>query len=140
MQKILIPVDASGNARRAVEYAATVARQSPGMEVVLLNVREELEPRVHAMLKHDQIQAVQGEEAALVLEPLQKILADAGVPYSAAWRSGPVAQTIDAYCNEIGCTGILMGTRGMSAIGNLVLGSTATKVIHVANVPVTLVK
>jgi nucleotide-binding universal stress UspA family protein len=33
-----------------------------------------------------------------------------------------------------------MGTRGMSAIGNLFLGSVTTKVVHLANVPVTLVK
>ena len=33
-----------------------------------------------------------------------------------------------------------MGTRGMRALGNLALGSTATKVIHLAEVPVTLVK
>ena len=33
-----------------------------------------------------------------------------------------------------------MGTRGMGAMGNLILGSVATKVIHLVDVPVTLVK
>ena len=33
-----------------------------------------------------------------------------------------------------------MGTRGMGTIANLALGSVATKVIHLANIPVTLVK
>jgi nucleotide-binding universal stress UspA family protein len=33
-----------------------------------------------------------------------------------------------------------MGTRGMTAIGGLVMGSIATKVVHAAHVPVTLVK
>jgi nucleotide-binding universal stress UspA family protein len=33
-----------------------------------------------------------------------------------------------------------MGTRGMTAISTLVMGSVATKVLHLANVPVTLVK
>lgn len=32
---------------------------------------------------------------------------------------------------------IVMGTRGMGALGNLALGSTAIKVIHLAEVPVT---
>jgi nucleotide-binding universal stress UspA family protein len=32
-----------------------------------------------------------------------------------------------------------MGTRGMGAVGNLVLGSAATKVIHLSDVPVMLV-
>jgi nucleotide-binding universal stress UspA family protein len=33
-----------------------------------------------------------------------------------------------------------MGTRGRSALGDLVLGSVAVKVLHLAKVPVTLVK
>jgi nucleotide-binding universal stress UspA family protein len=38
------------------------------------------------------------------------------------------------------CDSIVMGTRGMTALGNLVLGSLATRVVHLAGVPVTLVK
>jgi nucleotide-binding universal stress UspA family protein len=33
-----------------------------------------------------------------------------------------------------------MGSRGMGTVFNLVLGSVATKTIHLANVPVLLVK
>jgi nucleotide-binding universal stress UspA family protein len=33
-----------------------------------------------------------------------------------------------------------MGTRGMGSVSNMLLGSVATKVIHLADVPVTLVK
>ena len=33
-----------------------------------------------------------------------------------------------------------MGTRGMGPVKSLVLGSVATKVIHLAGAPVTLVK
>ena len=41
---------------------------------------------------------------------------------------------------ELNCDGIVMGTRGMGAIGNLVMGSVATKVVHLTKLPVTLVK
>jgi nucleotide-binding universal stress UspA family protein len=34
---------------------------------------------------------------------------------------------------------IYMGTRGMGAVSGLVMGSTATKVLHLASVPVVLV-
>ncbi len=33
-----------------------------------------------------------------------------------------------------------MGTRGMGAVGSLVMGSVAQKVVHRSPVPVTLVK
>jgi nucleotide-binding universal stress UspA family protein len=34
---------------------------------------------------------------------------------------------------------LFMGTRGMSAMSNLTVGSVATKVLHLATVPVVLV-
>ena len=33
-----------------------------------------------------------------------------------------------------------MGSRGMGALGNLVLGSIANQVVHLTEIPVTLVK
>jgi nucleotide-binding universal stress UspA family protein len=47
---------------------------------------------------------------------------------------------IARFARERGCDQILMGTRGLGAIGSLLLGSVATKVIHLADVPVLLVK
>ncbi len=38
------------------------------------------------------------------------------------------------------CTRIVMGTRGLGSIGNLVLGSVAYKVLQLAPIPVTLVR
>jgi hypothetical protein len=35
---------------------------------------------------------------------------------------------------------IVMGTRGMTAFGQMLLGSVASRVVHFAAVPVTLVK
>jgi nucleotide-binding universal stress UspA family protein len=35
---------------------------------------------------------------------------------------------------------IVMGTRGLSPVTGLLLGSVATRVIHVVGLPVTLVK
>ncbi len=140
MPKILIPVDTSTNAQRAVRHAAKMALGNPSLQLHLLNVQEKIEPRIHAQLSHAEITSLQAAEAERILQPLGRILAEAGVPYRDEWRSGSIASTIADYAREIACDAIVMGTRGMSAIGNLVLGSTATKVIHLASVPVTLVK
>jgi nucleotide-binding universal stress UspA family protein len=53
---------------------------------------------------------------------------------------GDVPKALVAYAEAKGCDGIVMGTRGLGAIGNLVLGSVATKVIHLTRLPVTLIK
>jgi nucleotide-binding universal stress UspA family protein len=63
-----------------------------------------------------------------------------GIDYTAQVLLGEVAENIVRYAAERGCSSILMGTRGMSAIGNLLFGSVAARVVSRANVPVTLIK
>jgi len=55
-------------------------------------------------------------------------------------RTGQYGETIANYAKEKQCDRIVMGTRGLGAVGGLLLGSVARKVIHLADVPITLVK
>jgi nucleotide-binding universal stress UspA family protein len=55
-------------------------------------------------------------------------------------KLGDAAPEIARAAARTNCESIVMGSRGMGAVKNLVLGSTATKVIHLATVPVTIVK
>jgi nucleotide-binding universal stress UspA family protein len=75
-----------------------------------------------------------------VLAAAEKVLEEAAIPYTTEVLTGHVAEVIGRRADEIGCDNIVMGTRGMTAISNLLMGSVATKVLHFANVPVTLVK
>jgi nucleotide-binding universal stress UspA family protein len=52
---------------------------------------------------------------------------------------GDIAATIVRLAAKQHCDMIYMGTRGMGAVSGLVMGSTATKVLHLASVPVVLV-
>ena len=42
--------------------------------------------------------------------------------------------------HRLGCDAIVMGTRGLGTVQTLLLGSTALKVLHLVDVPVTLIK
>ena len=53
---------------------------------------------------------------------------------------GPVAETIARTALGQNCDGIVMGTRGLGAAAGALLGSVASQVVHLADVPVTLVK
>ena len=53
---------------------------------------------------------------------------------------GDPGETIASYASAHGCDEIVMGTGGIGTIGNLLVGSVATKVIQLANMPVMLVK
>jgi nucleotide-binding universal stress UspA family protein len=79
-----------------------------------------------------------GSEA--LLAPAAEKVRAAGVPYTTQIEAGDAATTIARRADALQCEGIVMGTRGMGAIANLLLGSVAVKVVHLANLPVTLVK
>jgi nucleotide-binding universal stress UspA family protein len=65
---------------------------------------------------------------------------EAGVDYVTRSEQGPVAATIDRVAREEDVDGIFMGTRGLGEVRGLLLGSVTTQLLHLADVPVTLVK
>jgi len=140
MRKILVPIDASESAQHAARYAAALVNDNPAIQLHLLNVQEPLEVRAHAYLSQQEVKAIQSADSQRVMQPVMQLLDDADIPYRTEWRIGDIASTIAAYADEIGCESIVMGTRGLGPVGNLVMGSVAYKVVHLVKVPVTLVK
>ena len=70
----------------------------------------------------------------------QELLADAQVPCRLHLVTGDPASTIAKFAAKLKCDLIVMGTRGTGTVRGLVFGSVATKVVHLADTPVTLVK
>lgn len=141
MLKILAPIDGSNNSARVIEYLIQFARASKPFEVCLINVRDAVDsPQVRRFWSEEQIRDFQQNEGNLLLEPARKKLADAGIRCSAEVVVGDIAPTIVEQARARGCDMIVMGARGMGAIGNLLMGSVATKVMHLAEMPITLVK
>jgi nucleotide-binding universal stress UspA family protein len=63
----------------------------------------------------------------------------AGVPHTTDVENGEVAPSLVKKATERGCDGIVMGTQGTGRFLEMMLGSVATKVIHLTKLPVTLV-
>jgi len=61
------------------------------------------------------------------------------VKYTVHTVVGSIAESIVEQAKQSGSDMIYMGTRGMTALSGMVLGSVATKVLHLAHVPVVLV-
>jgi len=141
MLKILAPVDGSNNAARVIDYLIRFASQSKALDVCLINVREAIDsPQVHRFWSTEQILEFQQKEGNLLLEPARKKLDESGVRCSTEIIVGDIAQTIASAAKDRNCDMIVMGTRGMGTIGNLLMGSVATKVVYLAEMPVTLVR
>jgi len=140
--KILIPFDGSDNALRAVGQVLQHLdwyREQP--EIHLLNVQLPVASgAVKMFISADQLRDYYDEEGEKALNAARDAVKAAGVSFHARVAVGDIAATVAQYARDNGCAMIVMGTRGMSAIGNVLLGSIATKVIHLAAQPVLLVK
>jgi nucleotide-binding universal stress UspA family protein len=141
MKKILLPVDGSPNSDRAVRHAIALAQAVASLEIYLLNVQEPIDAwEVRRFLPAAEIEAMQESAGGDALKSARALLDAAAVAYHPEVRIGPVPETIATAAAEHGCDAIVMGTRGHGGVDNLVLGSVATKVVHLSGVPVTLVK
>ncbi len=64
----------------------------------------------------------------------------AGIPFDVRNERGAPAETIDRIAREEKFDHVVMGTRGLGSMRGLIGGSVTNQVLHLVNVPVTLVK
>lgn len=138
--RILVPVDGSERCNRAVKYVISLCQELGPAEIHLINV----EPAPVGWQTHDMaretIQAHAKELAVEASAGARALLEEAGLPYSTHTEMGSPAETIARVAKELGCDSIVMGTHGRTVVGKLVLGSVASDVLHLVDIPVTLVK
>lgn len=143
MKRVLIPLDGSDCSLRAVDYLIEerVRREPAGdIEVHLLNVQAALRGDIGQFVGRDQIDAYRSDESGKALREAQSRLAAAGVRPIAHTGVGHVAELIAQMADELDCDHIVMGTHGRNALADLLAGSTSVRVVHLARVPVVLVK
>jgi nucleotide-binding universal stress UspA family protein len=146
MLKILIAVDGSDHANRAIEAVAELARSTVALQAGLVHVRSGLvlEPLFTdeyptEVLKKLETQQLQQQTD--VLEQATRFAKDRELSLSEPVRAhGDPASEIVRVAQERLVDMIVMGTRGLGALSGLLMGSVAQKVLHDAPVPVLLVK
>lgn len=139
--KLLIPTDGSPSALHAVKFAVQMMSLACDLEVHLLHVEPvpdswELRSRLGA----GEIADIQRCRADDALKDAKLALQEAGVKFQVHIAQGEVAEVIAHKAEELGCHQIVMGTRGMTSLGNMMLGSISSKVLHRVRIPVTLVR
>lgn len=142
--KILLAVDGSkpslDAARLLVEHADWF-REKPQVELVTVHLPVPKLPRMRAAgVGKEQIEKYYREEGEQNLAAAKKLLERSGLPYEAHILVGPVAETIVKHAKSARCDLIYIGTHGRTALADAVMGSTASKVLHLSEVPVLLAK
>jgi nucleotide-binding universal stress UspA family protein len=141
--RILLAVDGSKHSLRAVDRVIEHAgwyRDNPQVELVTVHLPVPKVSGIGGGVNKAQVQRYYQEEGEAWLAPAKKKLDAAKVPYRGYILVGPVAETLVKHATAGSCDLIYVGTRGMTAAANMLLGSTATKVLHLSPIPVLLAK
>lgn len=138
--KLLVPVDGSAGAERAIDYTVMLCERGLVSEVHLLNVQYPLPGAVTTFVGSKAVAGYHHDEGIKALSGAESKLHAAKIPHHLHIVVGQPADMIAAVSQELKCDGIVMGTRGHGKAVGLLLGSVARDVIAKATAPVTVVK
>ncbi len=149
LEKVLIPVDGSETARKAVDFAAKLLERS-ARRVTLLAVVEEpaytafwsegmIAPEV-VLPPPEELRQELGKKAGEMLEEHASVLKEAGLDVEARVRFGNAASEIIREAQEGGYDMVVMGSHGRGILSGFLLGSVSNRVVHHARCPVLIVR
>jgi nucleotide-binding universal stress UspA family protein len=140
---IVAATDFSEFSGRAVRRAARIAQQH-GAEMHLLHVVRPLDLYAGLTLgpdesgKHDQ--DLQQEEHARVVDMASSLSDEFGIRVHPVTRLGRAHTEITAYAQSVSADLVVAGARGESTLMDLIMGSTASRLLRLAACPVLIVR
>lgn len=140
---IVVPVDRSPFAERAIPLAAAVAGRQGGMLHLVM---------VHSIAVPDAVQgyplpvdgsfdlAARREEEEYLLKLAEKVATTHAIRPDTRILEGPVAPAIEAFTTSIGADLVVLSTHGRSGLERAWLGSVADRLVRRLSVPLLLVR
>jgi nucleotide-binding universal stress UspA family protein len=141
--RILIAVDGSSHSAKvtkAVIEHALACRQAPELHLAYVHLPV---PTLGGLIKpvgHEALQRYYRDEGEDALRGAKRMLDRAKLACDLHIMVGPIAETLAAEAKKLKCDMIVMGTHGMGAMSGMLLGSVATKTVHLARCPVMLIR
>ena len=144
-KKILVPLDGSGWAQRAIPHAVEIARSCTDSELILLHIyvptSREYTDQLALAGQSDQ-ESYAHEQMQQHLIGLRTELRDEAVHVRVQIieSGGDVANRICSYAQGEGVDLVVMSTHGRTGLARLMFGSVAHDVMHCIELPVLLVR
>jgi len=141
-QRVLVPLDFSVHARKALRHGRGLARQF-GAKLILLHV---VEPMVYPSdlgytpVLSEELTAEVQQEAESRLRAAVETERAQGIECEGLLRFGRPYLEIAAVAEELGVDLIVLTTHGYTGLKHVVLGSTAERVVRHAPCPVLVVR
>ncbi|MGK7297464.1 MAG: universal stress protein [Candidatus Wenzhouxiangella sp. M2_3B_020] len=139
-KEILVPVDGSNNALRAVNYALELAAAT-GAKLRLFYVFPVSSVEIIGMagMSRDDIEHAAQDAAQRVFDKLHDEMGETEVPVEDETSIGDPAEEIIRCTEDDHELLVILGRRGLSRIQSLLLGSVSEKVVRHAHSPVMII-
>lgn len=134
--RILVPIDGSPHADKAIGYAADLSKKY-GSRLILLHV---IPVRVYAFAEVGAVLSEDVEEGEEVLRRGMELARSLGAEADQRLKRGIPAEEILRAAEEEKVDLIAIGSRGLSGVKAFLLGSVSDKVSHHAKCPVFIVR
>jgi nucleotide-binding universal stress UspA family protein len=139
--KILLAVDGSAYTKKMLAYLTTHDELFGGdNDYTAITVQTPLPPRARAAVGAEVANKYHEDEANKVTAPVAKFLQRHGIEPRMLHKVGSAGELIAKTANSGKFDLVIMGSHGHGALGNLVLGSVATKVLAQCKSPVLIVR
>jgi nucleotide-binding universal stress UspA family protein len=139
--KVLLAVDGSPYTKRMLAYlGAHDELLSADVEFTILNVVPGIPPHAARFLPQADLQGYYDSEAEAVLEPVRAFVAQQRWHAEFRRAHGVPADRIVELAQAGDFDLVVLGSHGHSALGNVLLGSVATRVLAGCRVPVLIIR
>ena len=141
IKKILLAFDGAQNALRAAEFAVDLHKSIPDARCTIITVasftKDEAEFLGVSEAEFDNALLINTNR---IMHGAVKLFQNAGLTVEKVALQGDIAVNITKYAGEHGFDLIVMGTRGLSNLKEMLLGSVSNNVLHLTHCPVIVVK
>ena len=139
LDRVLVPVDGSDCAKRALFCAVELVRNTGGGRILLMHCHRPFPKLLGEPYLQEAIDRIQ-ESAEGVVAPHRRLLDGSGIEFTEFILEGAPWDMITRAAEIERCDLIVMGSRGCTDFQGLILGSVTHRVLHSAPCPVLVVR
>jgi nucleotide-binding universal stress UspA family protein len=139
MNKVLIPVDDSGNTLLALKHAVSTYGRDSNNEFHICNVQPRIYRHIGKFFSKTDIQEWQAERAKNTAKLAAEFLEKAGVKFSFSYASGDKGEALRDEAARLGCSRIVIGSTKKNTLSRLFENSTTAKLLEICDIPVEVV-
>ncbi|GAB6181542.1 universal stress protein [Desulfotomaculum defluvii] len=143
MNKYLLAVDGSDNAKRAAEYLANLTQLRNNLDITVIhaiNIRKEVNRFSNNSTDISIIEKESIDRGWQILNEQVAEFNKIGFQVKKQLVNGDPAVMITEFAKLNNFNHIVLGSRGLNDLQGIVLGSVSHKILHLSHCPVTLVK